>query len=63
MRSLAGKEARSTYTLRRNGAEIAFPSLVHGGLVIWGLTERILSAIIQDEAAGDDRVLGEVGRY
>ena len=63
VRSLARKEARSTYLLRRKGSEIAFPSLVQNGLVIWGLTERILSAIIQDEAAGDDRVLGEVGRY
>jgi len=63
VRSLARREARSTYLLRRKGAEIAFPSLVHNGLVIWGLTERILSAIIQDQAAGDDRVLGEVGRY
>jgi 8-oxo-dGTP pyrophosphatase MutT (NUDIX family) len=63
VRSLARKEARSTYLLRRKGAEIAFPSLVHNGLVIWGLTERILSAIIADQSAGDDRVLGEVGRY
>jgi 8-oxo-dGTP pyrophosphatase MutT (NUDIX family) len=63
MRSLAGKEARSMYTLRRNAAEIAFPSLVHDGLVIWGLTERILSAIIQGQGAGDDRVLGEIARY
>jgi len=63
VRSFARKEARSTYLLQRKGAEIAFPSLVQNGLVIWGLTERILSAIIQDEAAGDDRVLGEVGRY
>jgi 8-oxo-dGTP pyrophosphatase MutT (NUDIX family) len=61
--TLAKKEARSTYLLRRNGAEVAFPSLVHDGLVIWGLTERILSAIIQDQSAGDDRVLGEIGRY
>jgi len=46
MRGLAGKEVRSTYLLHRGGWEIPFPSLVHRGLVIWGLTERILSAII-----------------
>lgn len=61
--SLARNEARSTYLLRRRGAEIAFPSLVHGDLVIWGLTERILSAIIRGTQPGDDRVLGEVERY
>jgi len=61
VRILARKEARSTYLLRRKGAEIAFPSLVHDGLVIWGLTERILSAIIEDKSAGDDPVLGKSG--
>jgi 8-oxo-dGTP pyrophosphatase MutT (NUDIX family) len=63
LRSLAKEGARSKYLLRRNGVEIAFPSLVHRRLVIWGLTERILSSIIQDRAAGDDAVLGQVGRY
>ena len=47
LRELAGMEARSTYLLHRGGMEIPFPSLVHKGLVIWGLTERILSAIIR----------------
>jgi len=61
--SLARKEARSTHVLRRKGAEVAFPSIVHNGMVIWGLTERILSVIIQDRAEGDDRLLGEIGRY
>jgi 8-oxo-dGTP pyrophosphatase MutT (NUDIX family) len=63
MRSLAKDEARSEYMLRRNGVEVSFPSLLYGGLVIWGLTERILSAIIHDQAAGDDRALGDVERY
>lgn len=63
LRSLARNEARSKYLLRRNGVEIAFPALVHRGLVIWGLTERILSAIIREDTDGDDRVLGEIGRY
>jgi 8-oxo-dGTP pyrophosphatase MutT (NUDIX family) len=63
LRSLASGRARSKYVLRRDGVEIAFPSLVHRGLVIWGLTERILSAIIQDKSTGDDRVLGDVERY
>jgi 8-oxo-dGTP pyrophosphatase MutT (NUDIX family) len=63
LRGLARKDARSTYLLRRNGMEIAFPSFVHRDLVIWGLTERVLSTIIKDRAAGDDRVLGQVERY
>ena len=48
LRELAKKEARSAHLLRRGGMEIPFPSLVHKGLVIWGLTERILSAIIRN---------------
>jgi len=64
LRSLAGKEARSTYLLRRRGEEVAFPSLVHGNLVIWGLTERILSAILKGQAwTADGGVLGKVERY
>jgi 8-oxo-dGTP pyrophosphatase MutT (NUDIX family) len=61
---LARKEARSKYVHRRGEEEFAFPSLVHEDLIVWGLTERILSAIMDDSAEpGDDRVLGEVGRY
>jgi len=52
---LAAKEARSKYLLHRGGWEIPFPSLVHQGLVIWGLTERILSAIIGYSADKGDR--------
>jgi len=62
--SLAGKEARSSYLLRRRGGEVAFPSLVHGNFEIWGLTERILSVIVRGRTeAGDDGVLGRVERY
>ena len=61
---LASDEARSTYLLHRDGEAIAFPSFVHQGLVIWGLTERILSAIIRNRKdAGNDGVLGDVERY
>lgn len=63
MRSLARKEARSTFLLRRKGAEVKFPSLIHNGMVIWGLTERILSGVIQGRAEGDDRALGDIERY
>jgi 8-oxo-dGTP pyrophosphatase MutT (NUDIX family) len=64
LRSLSRREARSSYLLRRRGAEVAFPSLVHGNLVIWGLTERILSVIVGGRTEpGDDGVLGEVERY
>jgi 8-oxo-dGTP pyrophosphatase MutT (NUDIX family) len=64
LRELARKEARSTYILPRGDVEIAFPSLVHRSLVVWGLTERILTAIVQGRTdAGDDRVLGNLERY
>ncbi len=50
LRGLGRKEARSTYLLRRDGGDIPLPSLVHGRLVIWGLTERILWTILRDHA-------------
>jgi 8-oxo-dGTP pyrophosphatase MutT (NUDIX family) len=61
LKSLARKEARSTYALGERGEETAFPSLVYRDFVIWGLTERILSVIIGDrtEAVDDDRMPGE----
>jgi len=63
LRELATKEARSTYFHSKSGTAIPFPSLVHRGLVIWGLTERILSAIFEDRKdAGANGVLGKVER-
>src|SRR4029077_6406291 len=44
LKDLARAEAKSTYRVRRGGMEIPFPALVHEDFVIWGLTERILSA-------------------
>ncbi|HVB95797.1 MAG TPA: CoA pyrophosphatase [Nitrososphaerales archaeon] len=44
---LAGEEARSSYLIPKGGGQIPFPCIVHRGLVIWGMTERILSAIIR----------------
>ncbi len=64
LRSLARKETRSTYLLHKEGVDIPFPSLVHRGLVIWGLTERILSTIIGDHAGPeDDGTREEIERY
>jgi 8-oxo-dGTP pyrophosphatase MutT (NUDIX family) len=54
LEDLAAMEARSTFVLHRGGLEIRFPSLVHQGLVIWGLTERILSAIIRKSGKDED---------
>jgi 8-oxo-dGTP pyrophosphatase MutT (NUDIX family) len=48
LRDLARAEAKSTYRVRRGGMEIPFPALVHEDFTIWGLTERILSAIIRN---------------
>ncbi|MGH9918558.1 MAG: NUDIX hydrolase [Nitrososphaerales archaeon] len=44
---LAAEEARSSYLIPRGGGQFPFPRIVHHGLVIWGLTERILSGILQ----------------
>lgn len=43
---LLGKENRSVYVLRRGGRRVDLPAFVYEGRVIWGLTERILSAIV-----------------
>jgi 8-oxo-dGTP pyrophosphatase MutT (NUDIX family) len=44
---LAGEEARSSYLIPKGGGQIPFSCIVHRGLVIWGMTERILSVIIR----------------
>ena len=44
---LAGEEARSSYLIPKGGGQIPFPCIVHRGLVIWGMTEKILSVIIR----------------
>ena len=62
LKELAADEARSTYLHDASGTKISFPSLVHRGLVIWGLTERILSVILKGRTA-DDGILGDVERY
>jgi hypothetical protein len=52
LRELASPEARAPYRVRSDddddddGLEVELPSFVHLGYTIWGLTERILSAII-----------------
>jgi 8-oxo-dGTP pyrophosphatase MutT (NUDIX family) len=50
LRQLAGKEARSKHLVKRGVLEIPFASFVYQGLVIWGLTERILSSIVRSPA-------------
>lgn len=44
---LAGEASRSSYLIPRSGGQIPFSCIVHRSLVIWGLTERILSSIIR----------------
>lgn len=48
LEDLAKEDARSTYLVRGplSKEEVPQPALVHHGNVIWGLTERIISAII-----------------
>ena len=63
LKELAADEARSTYIHNTvGGAKVPFPSLVHRGLVVWGLTERILSVVLEGRT-GDDGVLGNIERY
>jgi len=51
---LARKEAMSKYRVQRHGATLEFPALVYGGLLMWGLTERIISTVL----AASSRSLG-----
>jgi 8-oxo-dGTP pyrophosphatase MutT (NUDIX family) len=44
---LAGEASRSSYLIPKSGGQIPFPCIVHRSLVIWGLTERILSSIVR----------------
>jgi len=44
---LAGEASRSSYVIPRSGGQIPFACIVYHSLVIWGLTERILSGIIR----------------
>jgi len=64
LKSLARKDAVSEYTLSRSGGDVVFPAFNYRGLVIWGLTERILSALIgvRREPA-EDSVLRKVRNY
>jgi hypothetical protein len=54
LRELAAREARVPYRLQNYGRDIELPSFVHRGFTVWGLTERIISAIIEN--AEDDGV-------
>jgi 8-oxo-dGTP pyrophosphatase MutT (NUDIX family) len=57
------KENRSVFVLRRGGRRISFPSIVYGGHEIWGLTERILSAIVGGAEKDDAGLLGRIEGY
>lgn len=51
LKELAAEQARSSYLIPRTRGETPFPCIIHRGLVIWGLTERILSQIVGDGKA------------
>jgi 8-oxo-dGTP pyrophosphatase MutT (NUDIX family) len=56
------EEARSSHRIQK-GAQTPFPRIVHRGLVIWGMTERILSAIIGGPRDAATTGLQGVWRY
>jgi 8-oxo-dGTP pyrophosphatase MutT (NUDIX family) len=61
LRLLARDDARAAYVVRREGSgeELTFPSFVYREFVIWGLTERILSAILGRGTASAGKEGGE----
>jgi 8-oxo-dGTP pyrophosphatase MutT (NUDIX family) len=69
LRMLARDDARAAYVVRREGSgeELTFPSFVYREFVIWGLTERILSAILGRGMASaeeaEKKVLRDVEDY
>jgi 8-oxo-dGTP pyrophosphatase MutT (NUDIX family) len=72
LRMLARDDARAAYVVRREGREeLKFPSLVYREFVIWGLTERIISAILgrgtasgeEEEAEEENKGLRDVEGY
>jgi 8-oxo-dGTP pyrophosphatase MutT (NUDIX family) len=44
---LTREASQSSYLIPKRGGQIPFPCIVHRSLVIWGLTEKILSGIIR----------------
>jgi 8-oxo-dGTP pyrophosphatase MutT (NUDIX family) len=47
LRDLLAGENRSTYTLELGDEKRSFPSFILRGYVVWGLTERILSSLVE----------------
>jgi len=47
LQELLARESRSTYSLERGGETRSFPSFAIHGYVIWGLTERILTSLME----------------
>jgi 8-oxo-dGTP pyrophosphatase MutT (NUDIX family) len=47
LEGLASEAARATHLVPKGWGKAEFPSIVHGDLVIWGLTERILSEVVR----------------
>jgi 8-oxo-dGTP pyrophosphatase MutT (NUDIX family) len=50
---LLGDDRRTTYKLERGGQQRTFPAFDLDGYLVWGLTERILTALV--EAVGRSR--------
>lgn len=55
---LAAPEARATHQYVHQGQALIFPALRHEGLVIWGLTYRMLTDFIERVARGDGGAAG-----
>ena len=43
------EKSRSTYTLKRGGEEVKVPAYLYQGYVIWGLSYRMISALLGRE--------------
>ena len=49
---LVAPKSRSTYILKFEGKSVELPALTSGDYVVWGLTHRILTSLLQDDQEG-----------
>jgi 8-oxo-dGTP pyrophosphatase MutT (NUDIX family) len=54
LRELLAHESRSTYSIELGDDKRSFPSFNLQGYVVWGLTERILSSLVESISGKDE---------